>query len=42
MPAEDGVKSKLSVYSSGVNENKSAEKINISIRKCKNLVSLLF
>ena len=39
MPVEDGIKSKLSVHSSGNNENKLVEKINISIGKCKNLVS---
>ena len=39
MPAEDGIKSKLSVHSSGFNENKAVEKINIQIKKCKNLVS---
>lgn len=38
MPVEDGIKSKMSIHSSGFNESKSAEKINISIKKCKNLV----
>jgi hypothetical protein len=38
MPVEDGIKSKLSVHSSGYTENKLVEKININIRKCKNLV----
>ena len=37
MPTEDGAKSKLSLHSS--NQDKSAEKISIFIKKCKNLVT---
>ena len=38
MPIDDGQKSKMSIHSSGY--DKSIEKINIFIKKCKNLVSL--
>ena len=38
MPIDDGQKSKMSINSSGY--DKSIEKINIFIKKCKNLVSL--
>jgi hypothetical protein len=39
MPSDDGVKSKLSLHSQG-NTEKLGEKINIFIRRCKNLVIL--
>ena len=38
MPSDDGQKSKLSLHSSGNNE-KPGEKINIFIKRCKNLVT---
>lgn len=39
MPIDEGQKSKMSIHSSGY--DKSIEKINIFIKKCKNLVNIM-